>query len=414
MPVLRDFLVLANSYLGDNYFGILYNYMNFEHQTTPPNDVETEKTEGDKKIEEYTSRILSGQNPAYVLDGLPESCIQKVNETVNSNLEISLNDIPPQYKGMSSEALEIIWADQNNLPFKIGENEQDRSKEINRRRNIVGLLQEEEQIRDRYVIFPEEEINMEEPNNPTVLTIDERKRLSGWSASYELAKIAKEQGVDLSRLSREEYAEYAIQNNLAIDDSQLRVAPWQRNGISVEEIVKINKEKAMEISEDADKVFSRFCFDMQKKAEDEDRYLSDNIRVRQGTKDSNSWLFFGINEGTEEGSVETFKSYLSIKDLNSLTPERFKQFMTALRDFGYNGDVKIFQDLKGQGIKLNDQIVMHGGSQEDAELALEIGRNFFGEDIDQSSVGKDEIIDGVNTSYSQILSKKIAAAINNN
>lgn len=384
--------------------------MNFEHDTAPQSEVKVEKSEGDKKIEEYTSRILSGQNPTYVLDGLPESWVQKINEAVNSNLDVSLNDIPPQYKGMNSEALEFIWADETNIPVRLDESEQDRSKEINRRKQIVGLLREGE----KYIINPGKDTNIEKSTSTTLLNIDERKKLNGWEASYELAKIAKEQGVDLSKLSREEYAEYAIQNALAIDDSQLRVAPWQRNGLSVEEIVKTNKEKAMDISEEADQVFSRFCFDMQKKAEGEDRYLSENIRVRQGTKDSNSWLFFGINDGTGEGNGETFKSYISIKDLNTLTPERFKQFMIALRDSNYNGDIKIFQDLKGQGIKLNDQIVMHGGSQKDAERALEVARNFFGDDIEQSSVGKDEVVEGVNKSYSQILAQKIVDAINKN
>ena len=380
--------------------------MSFEHETTPQSKIETEKSEGDKKIEEYTLRILSGQDPRYVLDGLPESWIQKINEVVKNNSEVSLNDIPPQYKGMNSEALEMIWADQINIPFRLDESEQDRSKEIQRRKQIVELLRTGE----RYIINRKEETKTGEVQEVPLLNLEERKKLNGWSASYELAKIAKGQGVDLSKLSREEYAEYAIQNALAIDDSQLRVAPWQRNGTSVEEIIKINKEKTLEISEDADSAFSRFCFDIKKKAEGEDRYLTENIRVRQGTKDSRSWLYFAINEGTGEGNKETFKSYISVKDLNTLTPERFKQFMVALRDSDYNGDIKIFQDLKEQGVRLNDQIVMHGGSQKDAELALEVGRNFFENDIDQSSVGKDEIIDGKNRSYSEILAQKIADA----
>lgn len=214
--------------------------MNFEHDTAPQSEVKVEKSEGDKKIEEYTSRILSGQNPTYVLDGLPESWVQKINEAVNSILDVSLNDIPPQYKGMNSEALEFIWADETNIPVRLDESEQDRSKEINRRKQIVGLLREGE----KYIINPGKDTNIEKSTSTTLLNIDERKKLNGWEASYELAKIAKEQGVDLSKLSREEYAEYAIQNALAIHDSQLRVAPWQRNGLSVEEIVKTNKRES--------------------------------------------------------------------------------------------------------------------------------------------------------------------------
>jgi hypothetical protein len=227
-----------------------------------------------------------------------------------------------------------------------------------------------------------------------------------------LAKIAKQQGIDLSKISREEYAEFAIRNSLAIDDDQLRVAPWQRMGTSVEEIVLANRERKAQITEESEKAFAKFCYEMQQKAGQKNRFISENIRVRQGTKDSNSWLFFGINNGTGEKSNETYKSYVSVKDLNTLTPERFKQFMTALRDANYNGDIKIFQDLSEQGVRLNDQIVMHGGSQADAELALQVAEQFFGTDLDQKSVGKDEVVDGENKSYSQILAKKIAEAIN--
>jgi hypothetical protein len=199
---------------------------------------------------------------------------------------------------------------------------------------------------------------------------------------------------------------------LAIDDDQLRVAPWQRMGTSVEEIVLANRERKAQITEESEKAFAKFCYEMQQKAGQKNRFISENIRVRQGTKDSNSWLFFGINNGTGEKSNETYKSYVSVKDLNTLTPERFKQFMTALRDANYNGDIKIFQDLSEQGVRLNDQIVMHGGSQADAELALQVAEQFFGTDLDQKSVGKDEVVDGENKSYSQILAKKIAEAIN--
>lgn len=62
--------------------------MDFENSDVPQNKIEVEKTEGEKKIAEYTSRILNGENSSYVLDGLPESWLQKINEAVNSNLEV--------------------------------------------------------------------------------------------------------------------------------------------------------------------------------------------------------------------------------------------------------------------------------------------------------------------------------------
>lgn len=59
-----------------------------------------------------------------------------------------------------------------------------------------------------------------------------------------------------------------------------------------------------------------------------------------------------------------------------------------------------------------DQIVMHGASENDAKLALNVAEKFFGDDLDQKSFGKDEIINGKKYSYSEVLAKKVKDAIN--
>ncbi len=400
-------------------------------------------TGGEQKAEEYVNRIENGESKDLIFEDLPESFKSRIEkrlaekakekrEQVKEKTEQGINEIPPQYRGLDSETLDFIWT----FPEYI---DQEKTKEMKEKKaRALATLREkesEEKVKEERhkaeqkkidelitqlgITRPLENIETQE-NKITIsnteelptLSIEERKKLHGWDASYELAKIAKQQGVDLSKISREEYVNFAIQNSLAIDDSQLRVAPWQRMGISVQEIVLANRERKAQIKEESEKAFAKFCYETQEKAGQENRFLSENIRVRQGTKDSNSWLYFGINNGTGEKSNETYKSYVSVKDLNTLTPERFIQFMTALRDAKYNGDVKIFQDLSEQGIRLNDQIVMHGGSQADAELALQVAEQFFGADLDQKSVGKDEVFDGENKSYSQILAKKIAEAVN--
>ena len=85
--------------------------------------------------------------------------------------------------------------------------------------------------------------------------------------------------------------------------------------------------------------------------------------------------------------------------------------MEALRDAGYQGDVKIFQDLKGQGAVLNDQIVMHGQNQDNSRLAMQVAEQFFGDELGQKSFGKDEVVDGKNLSYSQVMALRIKQAI---
>lgn len=314
------------------------------------------KSAGKIKVDEYVERIKSGESKESIYEGL--------SEAFKKGIESKLFPITPE------EEFEIL--DKN---------------EILDIRSRLGLVEPFE--------------------DAPLLDIESRKKLFGWSASYELAKIAKNDEVDLSKLSREDYVDYAIKNGLAIDDDQLRVAPWQRTATSVNEIVLKNREERKKINYDSETNFARFTFETKEQANTDNRSISENIKIRQGTKDSDSWLFFGINNGVESDKSETYKSYISVKDLNTLTPERLKTFMVSLRDSGYNGDLKIFQDLTEQGVRLNDQVVMHGSTKEDSELALRVADEFFGEDISEKSFGKDEVVDGVNKSYSQILAKKI-------
>lgn len=320
-----------------------------------------EPVERPSKIDEYVARIQGG-------------------ETLES-----FGDIPDSWK---TEILTRMHGTEESGPA-LSEGE--------RKEKIAALQAELLATMDTPVLSPEE--------------LTERKKLHGWTASYELARIAREHGVDLSQLSREEYVDFAIQNALVIDDSQLRVAPWQRTATSVQEIVEENRRRKALITEASEKSFAQFTFLMRQKAATNDRAIAENIRVRQGTKDSDSWLYFAIGNGATAGQEETYKSYVSVKDLNTLTPERFTQLLAALRDAGYVGDVKIFQDLSEQGVRLNDQVVMHGASEADAKLALQVAERFFGDDLDQKSFGKDEVVDGKNKSYSQLLADKIAREI---
>lgn len=392
----------------------------------------------DEKIEEYVQRIKNGESKDSIFQGLSPSFTsaleKRLSETSEGNTEQGMSEIPSKYasEGIDSETLDFIWTISEYV-------DEEKTRELkNWKARCIAALKEKEskeeikkeresedqkkidEIRGQLGITePVPNINIKEEikddsktEEVKFLSIEERKNLSGWGASYELAKIARHQGVDLSELSREDYVDFAIKNSLAIDDDQLRLAPWQRMGTSVNEIVLENRERKAQINPESEKGFAKFCYQMKEKAGEENRFIFENIKVRQGTKDSDSWLFFGINNGTGEDRLETYKSYLSVKDLNTLTPERFMEFMKSLRDANYNGDVKIFQDLSEQGVRLNDQIVMHGGSEADAKLALQVAEKFFDRDVDQKSFGKDEIIDGKSMSYSQVLAKKIREAVN--
>ena len=251
-----------------------------------------------------------------------------------------------------------------------------------------------------------------ETSNPWLLSISEKRKLRGWPASYELAKVAISQGVDLSILTREDYVDFAITNYLQIDDDQLRMNPWQRMSTSVNDIVQKTKIKRAWIHKEIEQSFTRFSYEILEKAATEERYIQDGIKIRSGTKDSESWLFFWINTGVDTTRSNTYKAYIALKDLNTVSPENFIGFMAALRNENYNWDVKIFQDLSEQAIYLNDQIVMHGASRDDAEVSLSIAKKYFWAKNINTSFWKDEFLDGKSLSYSQILAKKIENEIN--
>jgi hypothetical protein len=297
------------------------------------------------------------------------------------------------------------------LAFKVLEGRQNLGdqEKANAIRTELGIPPQE--VKKEGLLLPEEK-SEQTIKTPEVPNLEERKKLHGWNASYELAKIAKTQGIDLSSISREEYVQFAIDNSLAIDDDQLRMAPWQRMATSIEQLLAERKRIKSEIrGSDIDKAFTKFNYDIKNRAGEQDRFIGDKVRVRSGTKDSQSWLFFGINNGIDEQSNETYKAYISVRDIKTLTPDRFKLFMETLQKNQYNGDVKIFQDPAEQGVVLNDQVVMHGRSQADAELALQVAKHFFEKDLGQEGLGKDEIINGKNQSYSQILADKIQKEI---
>lgn len=323
--------------------------------------LESVPSSGESKIDEYVRRIQEGEDRNAIVQGLPEKWVDAINKKLGTSLSTN-GDI----------------------------SEEQRLQQLSKRFDL-----------------PHEN----DKGELSLLSIEERKKLRGWVASYELAKIAKAQGVDLSTLSREEYADFAIKQFLAIDDTQLRMATWERMATSAEDVIARKKENVVRIQPEIEENFRKFSYEMITKAREQDRFMYPNIRVRQGTGESNSWLFFGINESTQEGDKETHKAYISFKDINMLTPEKFKTLMIALRDAGYNGDIKIFQDLENQGILLNDQIVMHGRTEQDAIKALATAEVLFGGELGQKGIGKDEVINGKNTSYSEILAEKISSTI---
>lgn len=335
-----------------------------------------EQSQGEEKVLEYVERIKSGEALERILDGLPESFALGLTKKLLGDIKTPDSIIIElEERGL----VEKLYAEQ--------------SEEVVLKDDLSQLVDES--------VVP-------------LATEKEKRLLHGWSAGYELARVAESEGVDLLSLSREAYAEYAVSHNLEIDDAQLRAARWERTATSPEEIVARRKELAANIPSEQLSAFSQFDTDMRALAATDNRFLRDGVRVSQGTAQSNSWLFFGINQSLGNHLTEMHKGYLTFKELGKFSPEIFVGYLETLQQAGYNGDVKVFQDMGSQGLLLNDQVVMHGATAEDVVLANDIARQYFGENVAEVGVGMDMQIAGKWKSYSQILAEQVKERIAQN
>lgn len=375
------------------------------------------KNAGQDKIDEYVDRIKNGET-IDSFGNIPDSWKDMIMERMGAEYEtheIDLSSypmIPTKLQSFENdpELLDEMWVLESHI-------DEHKNKELKAWKER-GLEHARRNSINRHFNKERESNNIEgdiskQDKKEIVIDIEKNKKLSDWAASYELARIAKLEGVDLSTLDREEYVEYAIKNYLAIWDRQLRAHPSQRNCTSMSEVILANKLEEAKIDPETEKRFAKFSFEMKTLAEkpQQERFLSHDVRVYSGTKDSDSWLYFAINKGLDDSSSETYKSYFAFKDLNTLTPERFVTFMILLQDNGYNGSVKIFQDLEFQAARLSDQVVMHGMTEHDSKMALDLAIQFFGDDMGTKSFGKDEVINGESKSYSEILAERISERI---
>lgn len=236
------------------------------------------------------------------------------------------------------------------------------------------------------------------------------KPLYGFDAQWAMAKKAKDMGVDLTKMTREEYAQFAIDNGFLIDDNQLRMATALRAATSMAEYQALrgpNRASTNPVHAKLDQAFAVFAANIKKLAKNS-ATLFEGISVRKGTSTSDTWLYFKINTGANASKVSiTHKAYIGFNNVyTSLTPDRLYAFMQELRDKGFQGDLKVMQDLD-QASSISDQVVMHGSTEADAALALREAQIFFGKEVVFAEVG----VDSGGKSYSENLAAKIKDGI---
>jgi hypothetical protein len=97
------------------------------------------------------------------------------------------------------------------------------------------------------------------------------------------------------------------------------------------------------------------------------------------------------------------KVYLEFKSvIDDLTPARYLEFSEALRTAGFNGDSKVELAPGVARFQFNN-IVIHAGSSEDAEIAEKVSRHYFSGKLASMGRGVDVKRNGKGSDWSQFL-----------
>lgn len=142
--------------------------------------------------------------------------------------------------------------------------------------------------------------------------------------------------------------------------------------------------------------------------------LMDRIKSETGMIGSSTgWMYKNFGDSkTKNPDGTRSKAYLTVKNpIENLTPERMSELVKELEKSGYNGSVKTVQKAPFTAerlIKSFDNVVFHGKTQSDVDIAASIAQRIFGK-AGSVSFG----IDPVGTSHTDHLASLVAKSIGN-
>jgi hypothetical protein len=195
-----------------------------------------------------------------------------------------------------------------------------------------------------------------------------------------VAEQALEEGaVDLASMSQEEYADYLAENGTPEGVSMydaLTARPDQRGFTAAQRV------EAYQQNKDASKAFTQRMVDLW-----EALRRTPIVGILARGADS-GWTNFEVGQDTHQAGTDRYKSYATLRDPLALSQEQVVGFLEALRDAGYNGQVK-FPGMGTRALLGFDNVVMHGASQQDATLGEQVARQFFGGDLTATQFGVD-------------------------
>ncbi len=156
-----------------------------------------------------------------------------------------------------------------------------------------------------------------------------------------LCEISKKDGIDLSKLSREEFVNFAIKNNVILKHEEVSMAPKFRNFTDNEK--KIFKNNLSQKVSDwlvklVNYLSSRLVTNDWKKASFMNEWWILQHTNKKWGKINASWFHFSINKWTklQETWYLTQKWYINFNNINNLTLTNFSKFLVELKKWWYN------------------------------------------------------------------------------
>lgn len=210
--------------------------------------------------------------------------------------------------------------------------------------------------------------------------------------------------IDVSRLTQDEYAEYLIQNGLpsGVSAYDALTARAERRGESASSRASIMTKEALrrarEFGSRLEGVWSAIR---------QNPNLVPNV---QAIGAASKWNNFEVNTDTKQQGQPRHKSYITLNPdaLLDITAEKVQNFLKALQQAGFNGQVK-FPATGSRVLVSFDNIVMHGATEADALLGQQVGLQFFGNDVVGTQTGQD--VGG--KSHTEQLAERVEQALKN-
>ena len=215
---------------------------------------------------------------------------------------------------------------------------------------------------------------------------------------FKLAKIAGQEGIDLTKLNRSQYIDYAEKHRIALDSDGIRMNPQLRIASDHNQLQQLANTNQL-TGDRSTRHFYRMSAEHQASPSKE---ILPGVVIHPETTTNQMWLFYEINGGLQEQQGAISKSYIGLTNVNHFQSKDWLVFLQKLQSSGFSGCVKTAQDPNT--IKdTSDQIVMHGNTVEDANTGLRVAKEHFGAKVSFEDVGQDIEKDGNWYSHTQWL-----------